>query len=369
MLPPQSGWTDEPSMHQTAYGLTDPILVSGVTKQGGPLSPLKSTLTTSLGHRWLHDLASRLSGALVVSSYQARLHLPHIPTDSLRLPVTMVEAMDGSPIFATTLFSLHTLVFSAERFQAAYCWLTSWPKSLLLMLNVRDPPASTLVPSVDPADVTSPLVVSQPVTVVTNHMEFLRVVTNDPRQQFRRLRDIVDSFDFPHLYRRLPLTLLRRLIVQRLISRIRPRLAFQPLLRAHAVSLDTAIAHKVHQYLRFPFAFSSTLITLPLSLHCFAFPSVARLNDCAAVTGLLHDLNRHVPLFSHMARITLADWTCSAAHLPRHWLPTLRALIGHTLASLTNFLSPGSLHIVSCGTLASPSLTLTFPSSSPVRSP
>ena len=146
-----SAQTAGPYSIKTAYGLTDPILVSGVIKQGGPLSPLKSTLTTSLGHHWLQDLASRLSGALVVSSHQARLHLPHIPTDTLRLPVTMVEAMNDPTIFATTLSSLHTLVLSAERFQAAYGWLTSWPKSLLLMLNVRDPPASTLVPSVDPA--------------------------------------------------------------------------------------------------------------------------------------------------------------------------------------------------------------------------
>ena len=30
---------------QTAYGVTGPIVVDGLTKQGGPLSPLKSTMT------------------------------------------------------------------------------------------------------------------------------------------------------------------------------------------------------------------------------------------------------------------------------------------------------------------------------------
>ena len=34
----------------TAYGMASPILVDAVTKQGGPASPLKSVLTTSLGH-------------------------------------------------------------------------------------------------------------------------------------------------------------------------------------------------------------------------------------------------------------------------------------------------------------------------------
>jgi hypothetical protein len=34
----------------TTYGITGPIIVDGLTKQGGPLSPVKSTLTTSLGH-------------------------------------------------------------------------------------------------------------------------------------------------------------------------------------------------------------------------------------------------------------------------------------------------------------------------------
>ena len=34
----------------TACGITGPIVIDGLTKQGGPLSPIKSTLTTSLGH-------------------------------------------------------------------------------------------------------------------------------------------------------------------------------------------------------------------------------------------------------------------------------------------------------------------------------
>ena len=139
-----SAQSDVPYSFKTAYGLTDPLLVSGVTKQGGPLSPLKSTLTTSLGHHWLADLTSGHPDALVLSTHQARHSSPHIPPDNLRLPITMVEAMDNSMIFATSLPFLQTLILSAKHFQAAYGWLTSWPKLLLLTLNA--PQTEPLLP-------------------------------------------------------------------------------------------------------------------------------------------------------------------------------------------------------------------------------
>jgi hypothetical protein len=211
-----SAQSDVPYTFKTAHGLTDP-LISGVTKQGGPLSPLKSTLTTILGHHWLSDLARDHPDALVLSTHQAQLSLPHTPPDHLRLPITTAEAMDDSTIFATSLPFLHTLVFSAERFQAAYGWLTSWSKSLLL-LNTPHPPSVASMPSVDPDDMLSDCVIMRDVAVVTDHMEFLHI------------RDIIDSFEFPVLLHRLPFTLLRHLIIQCLVSKIRPHLAFQPTL-------------------------------------------------------------------------------------------------------------------------------------------
>lgn len=175
-----SAQTNVPYSFKTAYGLTDPLLISGVTKQGGPLSPLKSTLTTSLGHHWLNDIAHNNPSALVLSTHQARMSFPHVPADHLRLPITMVEAMDDSTIFAMSPSFLHTLVLSAERFQAAYGWLTAWSKSLLLLLNVPDTPPVASMPSVDPNDMLSDHTVMRDVSIVTDHMEFLRVATNDP---------------------------------------------------------------------------------------------------------------------------------------------------------------------------------------------
>lgn len=113
---------------------------------------------------------------------------------------------------------------------------------------------------------------------------------------------------------RLPFTLLRRLIIQCLVSKIRSRLAFQPLLRSYADSLVRSIAHKIHTYLRFPFPFNSQLLSMPFHLHGFDFPSISRLNDSAAVLGLLRDLNHHLFFFCDLASVSLADWSCSLAH-------------------------------------------------------
>ena len=88
-LPPElikldsSAQTNVPYSIRTAFGLTDTLTVSGVTKQGGPLSPLKSTLTTSLGHHWLNDMASGDPHALLISTHQARRSCPHTPPDHI----------------------------------------------------------------------------------------------------------------------------------------------------------------------------------------------------------------------------------------------------------------------------------------------
>ena len=56
---------------------------------------------------------------------------------------------------------------------------------------------------------------------------------------------------------------------------------------------------------------SSDILHLPISHHGFGFISVSCFNDASAVSGVLRDLNHHIPLFHCMARITLADWQCS----------------------------------------------------------
>ncbi|GBE81774.1 hypothetical protein SCP_0401470 [Sparassis crispa] len=302
-----SAQSDVPYRIKTAFGLTEPIVISGVTKQGGPVSSLKSTLTTSLGNHWLQDTLLQHHDGIIVSSTQHHVNGPHIPDDHLTLRVAMVEATDDSAIIATSQNSLQRSCLMMERFQVVYSWLTNWLKSLLFLLNVLNAPPLMCMPSISPFQPDSDLVIWHDVRVVTSHIDFLRVCVNDPQHQYEKIRDIILTFDLPNLFLRLPLTALRRIFSQCLLSRIRPHLAFQPISRRHAAQLDHLLASCIHHYFSFPFRFNSQLLTIPIRHHGFDFPSIARLNDCAAVTGLLRDLNHHNPTFRNMARITLAD--------------------------------------------------------------
>ncbi|KAG2101811.1 uncharacterized protein F5147DRAFT_526232, partial [Suillus discolor] len=152
------------------------------------------------------------------------------------------------------------------------------------------------------------------VRVITSHIEFLCVSVNDPLTQFAKIRDIIVSFSFPRMHCQLPLTALRRIISQCLVSRIRPLLAFQPVTRMQAQQLDHMIARHVHDYYHFPFHFNSTLLSLPTDLFGMGFASISCLNDTLALQGMLRDLNHHIPAFHTMAAITLSDWMCSLNH-------------------------------------------------------
>ncbi|KAF9234430.1 hypothetical protein BU15DRAFT_52628, partial [Melanogaster broomeanus] len=248
-------------------------------------------------------------GALTITSQQHRS--PHLPADQLRLPLVMLEVMDDLMIFGSSIEYISNICFHLERFQAAYGWTTAWSKSNILLLNVHNSPDSLLMPSVDPADLSSPSPVMQPVHVITSHAEFLKTQVNDPHHQFQLLHNLISSFQFPDTRHRLPFTALRKILSQLLISRVRPRLACQTIRHQDARFLDMHLTHCVHDYLSFPFHFNSALLNLPLELFGFGFPSISRLNAAAAVSGLQRDLNHHVPIFRDMAHITLADWTCS----------------------------------------------------------
>ena len=68
----------------TAFGVTGPIVIDGPTKQEGPLSPIKSTLTTSLGHRYLDDLVNTDHGALVMTMKAHKANDIHTQADHLK---------------------------------------------------------------------------------------------------------------------------------------------------------------------------------------------------------------------------------------------------------------------------------------------
>ena len=351
---------------KTAYGFTEPFIVNGVTKQGGSLSPLKCTLTTSLCNRWLADRRLDFTGSISITSHSHRLHRPHTPLDQIQLHLSMIEAMDDSLIPASDLSSLKRMARDADRFQATYGWETAWPKSALYVYNAPPPSSQDArMPAVDYSNPQSDTLTWHDIPIITSHTTFLQVPINRPDIQFSHLRDLILNFSFPSSTHRFPLTLLRRIVVQHLISKIRPHLALQPISHQHALALDHLIALKVHEYFSFPFRFKSLILTSPLNLRGLGFPSVSRINSSLAITGLHRDLNHHLTPFLKMAQITLADWTCShnrCIHPLQHpystsitspsrqtYIPFAWALAQKSLSLIHLSLLPTDIHFIASG--------------------
>ena len=362
----RSSQENVPYRVKTAHGFTDPFIVNGVTKQGGSLSPLKCTLTTSLCNRWLADQRLEFPGSITISSHSQRRHRPHTPLDHIHLHLSIIEAMDDSLIPASDLTSLKRMAWDADRFQATYGWETAWPKSALYVFNT--PPPSNhdaRMPAVDYSNPQTDSVTWHEIPIITSHTTFLRVPINKPDLQFSHLRDLILNFSFPSSTHRFPLTVLRRIIVQHLISKIRPHLALQPISHQHALTLDHMIAGKVHEYLSFPFRFKSLTLTSPLHLRGLGFPSVSRINSSLAISGLHRDLNHHLSPFSKMAHITLADWTCShnrcifplqhpystsiTSPSRQTYIPFAWALAQRSLSIINLSLLPTDLHYIASG--------------------
>ncbi|KAF8955401.1 hypothetical protein BDZ97DRAFT_1740218, partial [Flammula alnicola] len=256
----------------------------------------------------------------MITSKNAARGLPHVPTDDLSILLSMIEAMDDTLLVFSSIPSLMTASRAAERFQATYGWETCWPKTVFYAYRSPEFPPNTStpqniqIPSVDLTNPSSSYTSLNDVPVITDHTTFLRVPINRPDIHFSHLQDIILNFSFPYLYRPLPLTALRRILSQCIVSKIRPLLAYQNITLAHATKLDHLIANKVHQYLGFPFSFNSLLLTAPINLRGFGFPSISRINDSLAVSGLQRDLNHHVSTFKNLAATTLNDWTCQLNH-------------------------------------------------------
>ncbi|KJA14059.1 hypothetical protein HYPSUDRAFT_173712 [Hypholoma sublateritium FD-334 SS-4] len=307
----ESSQRNVPYRIKTAYGFTDAFTVNGVTKQGGSLSPLKCTLTTSMCNQWIADKREDFAGSISVQSHFGRKQTPHTPSDHILLNLSIMEAMDDSLIPSSNLSSLKSMARAADRFQATYGWETEWRKSALYVYNTTPPDChDARMPSVDYTDPQASATTWHEVPVITSHTTFLRVPVNKPAIQFAILRDLIVNFSFPPSTQKLPLTLLRRIITQNLISKIRPHLALQPISHQHATTLDNLIALKVHERLAFPFRFKTLVLTTPLDLRGLGFPSITRVNSALTIAGLHRDLNHHLTPFSKMAQISLADWTC-----------------------------------------------------------
>jgi hypothetical protein len=299
----------------TAYGATSPITISGVSKQGGPASPLKSTFTTSMGHYYLCDLIYKDEDALVITPTSNERRDPHLMDAQLQLQVAMVEATDDSYIFSRSADSLIRNTLAMERFQYAYGWQTQWAKSnayIIAPAKEKTYPDTITFESVtiggrevDPLKITK-----HTIALIKNDLDFLRTKVDNPSARFKDLQNFIETFQFPTIIGRLPITLIRKIVAQNIISKCRALLSLQPILPADAEKLDKLIIGKVHKTLGFPFQPTTDIATLPTAQHGFGFPSIARINAGLAIEGLQRDLNHHIPAYRNMALITKADWTC-----------------------------------------------------------
>jgi hypothetical protein len=302
---------------QTAYGATMPITVSGVSKQGGPASPLKSTFTTSMGHYYLCDVLKTDDDALVITSSSKERKDPHIVDVKLQILVAMVEATDNSYIFSKSIDSLRKNTLIMEQFQYAYGWLTNWTKSNAYLLAPEQGkiyPETITFDSVSVGQEVDPLtIINHTIALIKDDMDFLRTKVDNPKARFNELKQFIEEFQFPTVIGRLPITIIRKLTAQNIISKCRALLSLQPIMPLDAIKLDRQIIQKVHDTLGFPFRPSTEIATLPVSLHGFSFPSLSKINASLSVEGLHRDLNHHIPAYQYMSLITRADWMCEKA--------------------------------------------------------
>ncbi|KAJ6627160.1 hypothetical protein B0H10DRAFT_2210562 [Mycena sp. CBHHK59/15] len=195
--------TDTKCFICTAHGITEPIVITGVTKQGGSLSPVKSTLTTSLGHHYLNDLISIDPDALVITSGNAQKADPHLPDDVVQTTIVMAEATDDSFIFARSLPSLRWSALAMEQFQFAYGWLTQWAKSMVYILEASSITWETLIESVGFDSITNAMGVD-PLTIIVHkvkltfdELDFLRAKVDDPKSRYEELKNLIEDFTPP----------------------------------------------------------------------------------------------------------------------------------------------------------------------------
>ena len=283
-----------------------------LTKQGGPLSPLKSTMTTSLGHHYLDDLSLTDDGTLIIRSSKHNEGNPHLPEDTIETQVTMAEATDDLYIFAMKLPTLISFCLAMEHFQFVYSWLMQWLKTRLYVLHLKGQVPNTIeMESIMVKEGVHPWTVTKhAVPVIANELEFLCTKVDDPGSRFQALKEFIE-FKFPKLVVKTPIILLWKIIAQCIISCCCALLSLQPVKQDQAIKLDHLIASKVHETLGFPYQAMTLILTLPLSLHSMGFPSIKWINAGLSIDGLNCDLKHHIPAYRNIARLTLADWTCS----------------------------------------------------------
>jgi hypothetical protein len=117
------------------------------------------------------------SGALVMSMKAQKANESHTLDDHIQARITMVEAMDDSYLFATTLTTLQRLWLKAERFQYAYRWITEWAKTKVFIIHPLAngmPPTMILMPLITITEGVHPWTISWcDISLKTGELKFL----------------------------------------------------------------------------------------------------------------------------------------------------------------------------------------------------
>jgi hypothetical protein len=213
--------TDTKCYIRTAHGITEPILIMGLTKQGRSLSPVKLTLTTSLKHHYLNNLSANNPDTLIVSTANGLKGEPHLADDHLSCKVIMVEATDDSYLFARSLTTLQRNALAMEHFQFAYGWLTQWTKLMAYILEPSsDPPAFADFKSATTTAGANPLnITTHRVALCSNELDFLRTLVDDPHACYEELKEFIQHFTFPKFLCHPPITLLCKILKQNVVSK------------------------------------------------------------------------------------------------------------------------------------------------------
>ena len=300
---------------KTAFGLAASFVTSGLTRQGGSISPMKCVLTSGMLHRWVSDETMNLPGRLDIRTKLALSTEWHTPLDDTRVRPFMVEAMDDSIVMGETIPFMTKSTALLETGQFTYGSVTKFAKTHCYVVGwISNPEIPTHIEfeSISPDDPTDPFRLStHMIPVEKNNAEFLNAQMDDPGARRETIEEVIANFTYPSLHRRLPITIIRKVTNQMLVTKIRPLLALQPVTDEDAIDLDHKVAKRIHKMLGFPYQANSLLLYLPVEKGGFGFPCLRKINATCTIEGIRRDLNHSIRVFRDMALITLGDWMCS----------------------------------------------------------
>jgi hypothetical protein len=219
---------DVPCRILTAHGLTETIRITGVNREGDNRAPIRFTLSMGMGSWYLHATIMQAEEGLPTSMLVKSMNSnsPHTPSDALQCRITSIEMMDDSLLFARSIPALRRINLIQEFFQFTYGAVTATgpDKTVVSLFN---PPSegldqSTLVAqrvrSVKRNDDGEWKLDWEIMEVpITKQLTFLKTCINDQAQRYEELKSAISEFTIPSLPRKLPITVVHRIIAQLLI--------------------------------------------------------------------------------------------------------------------------------------------------------